>query len=569
MNLVTRMRLLAFWLPVSAILLSSCATTEAERTSRDANSSAQQIARSVRSELPKSPNIRGSQQHSDQLSIEQKNGDLLRRSSATWVGSGMIPVNSDDRLPDIFRQTYVMNFGGTASGVPLNQVAARLTELSGLPVRVSPDVFEVALTSSSDVQALPLVGVDSGVAPANQRQSVSLARPQSLYSVQMKWNGTLTGFLNDLTSRLGLSWEYKDNAILIMRYVTQVYELASFPNGVKYAMDAGATGARVSEGSNASSSIRISEAGELNGLKSMVSILEKMISVVPGSNVSVADGTGRLIVRTSKDMQGQVREFIRQENANLLKQVHVQIDLYSVLSGKDEQLGFNWDALYRSLSGNLNIDLSSPASLVGDDAGFVRFLVPSTGSDTNRRFGNSAAIVQALSQFGSNVQYRPISLIAMNRQWARKARLTTTGYLSETKPASSGVLGGASGIPGLTTDSITTGDQFAIMPYVLENNTVLLKMGISLSDLLGLFEVTTGTGATLQRVQTPNTSSISDQYTISLQPGEVMAVTGLSREVKAADTRRLSQGAPLIAGGSDTFSVMEEHFLVFIRAVIL
>ena len=553
---------------LSVNLLSSCATTETERTARDADASAQQIARSVRSELPRGPNIRGSQQHSDQLSVEQKNGDLLRRSSSTWVGSGMIPVNSDDRLPDLFRQMYVMNFGGTSSGVPLAQVAARLTELSGLPVRISPDVFEIASSDSADVQALPLVGAEPGAAPG-QRQSVSLVRPQSLYSVQMKWNGTLTGFLNDLTSRLGLSWEYQDNAILIMRYVTQVYELASFPNGVKYAMDAGATGARVSEGSNASSSIRISEAGELNGLKSMVSILEKMLSVVPGSSVSVADGTGRLIVRTSKDMQSQVREFIRQENANLLKQVHVQIDLYSVLSGKDEQLGFNWDALYRSLSGNLNIDLSSPASLVGDDAGIVRFSVPSLGSDSNRRFANSAAIVQALSQLGSNVQYRPISLIAMNRQWARKARLTTTGYLSETKPAAAGVLGGASGIPGLTTDSITTGDQFAIMPYVLENNTVLLKMGISLSDLLGLFEVTTGTGATLQRVQTPNTSSISDQYTISLQPGEVMAVTGLSREVKAADTRRLSQGAPLIAGGSNSFSLMEEHFLVFIRAVIL
>ncbi|MDX1668908.1 MAG: hypothetical protein R3194_05795, partial [Limnobacter sp.] len=277
------------------------------------------------------------------------------------------------------------------------------------------------------------------------------------------------------------------------------------------------------------------------------------------------------IVRTSKDMQHQVREFIRAENKNMLKQVHIQIDMYSVTTNRDEQLGLNWNALYRSLSNNLNLDIASPATTVGNNTGSIRFTVPDTDSagDLGRRLGNSTAILQALSEFGKGVQYRPISLIALNRQWARKARLNTTGYLSETKPSSGGVLGGSSSLPGLTTDSITTGDQFAVMPYVLENNTILIKMGINLSNLVGLFEVTTGSGATLQRVQTPNTNAISDQYTISLNPGEVMAVTGLSREVNQNTTRRLREGAPLATGGSDNTNSTQEHFIVFIRAVVV
>jgi len=94
-------------------------------------------------------------------------------------------------------------------------------------------------------------------------------------------------------------------------------------------------------------------------------------------------------------------------------------------------------------------------------------------------------------------------------------------------------------------------------------------MGVSLSDLLSLFEVTTGSGETLQRVQTPNTSSISDQYTVALRPGEVMAVTGLSRDVSMNDKRTLASGISMLLGGSRAASNTRENFIVFIRAVIL
>ena len=107
------------------------------------------------------------------------------------------------------------------------------------------------------------------------------------------------------------------------------------------------------------------------------------------------------------------------------------------------------------------------------------------------------------------------------------------------------------------------------MPFILDNNTIMLKMGISLSDLTSLLEITTGSGETLQRVQTPNTSSISDQYTIALRPGEVMAITGLSRDVSGFTERKLTEQAPLLAGGSRNLSTMRENFIVLVRAVVL
>lgn len=419
--------------------LAGCATTATEKQIVKEHQKSENVVQKVRPALSLASQARGTQASAELLAKQQSQTAVLKYSEQAWVGSTMIPVNSDEKLPELFRKRYVMNFSDNGNSVGLNKVAARLSEIVGMPVKVSSDVYSSDGSMRASVQQLPAVGGAPG-----KGYSITSASPIDPNAIRMKWDGSLTDFLNDLTSRLGLSWEYRDYSIVIMRYVSRVYEVASFPNGYSYSMSAGATGSQSSEGTSSSNAITISEKGDLSGLKSLIEILEKMVSVVPGSTVDLAEGSGRVIVRTSKDMQHQVRDFIRSENKNMLKQVHIQIDMYSVRTSKDDQLGLNWNALYRSLSDNLNVDIASPSTLVGANTGSVRFTMPNQASagDAGRRFGNSTAILQALSEFGQGVQYRPISLIALNRNWARKARLNTTGYLSETKPASGGVLGG-------------------------------------------------------------------------------------------------------------------------------
>jgi len=540
----------------------------------------------VNTSLQTNGSFRGGRQYAEEQARQQQNAKVLKRASKSWIGGTFVHVNDDDKLPAIFHETYRMNFADKGRPVDLNTVAARLTQMVGIPVRIQQDVFNTPVSAEPrrGARQLPPVSTPAEAAPPTvtpvATDSVALAPRTTVGAVAMNWDGTLIDFLNNTTDKLGLSWEYRDNSIVIMRYTTAMYELASFPNGYEYAMSSGTQGRVRGNEVQSNSNLSVSEKGKVDGQASILEVINRMVSSVPGSEVIVAEGTGRVMVKTSRDMQTQVRDLIRAENANMLKQVHVQLDIYSVMSRKDDQQGVNWDVFFRSLSQRYGIGVLSPDSLVGPEAGLVALTIPEAlqnfipgqggpNSQTNQRFGGSSAIVQALNEIGDNVQHRPISLVALNRQWARKARLTTTGYLSETKPASSGALGGGTGVPGLTTDEITTGDQFAAMPFILDNNTIMLKMGISLSDLTSLLEITTGSGETLQRVQTPNTSSISDQYTIALRPGEVMAITGLSRDVSGFTERKLTEQAPLLAGGSRNLSTMRENFIVLVRAVVL
>lgn len=509
---------------------------------------------------------------------KQLQPSVFKQSQRSWLGSDLVPVNSDDKLPDFFSKRYSMAFADQGKAVDLSTVASRLTDMLGVTVRLSADVYD----SRPTLQSLDLPVVNRGSEPSKP-SSLGQAGQTGLL-VRMDWNGTLTDFLNSMTERFNLSWEYANNTITIRRFMTEFYQLAAYPNGFTYNMSSGGAGTGGGSGGGQSSgqsggaagsagagggtlaapgTFNVSESGALDGQKSLLEIIRKLAAEAPGSEVMVSDGTGRIVVRSTKEIHGKIRDLIRLENENLLKQVHIQIDLYSLTSNATDQRGVDWAAFYRSLSDRYNIQTRSPATLVGAQAGVVTF------TSQSDRWVNSNAVVQALYEIGDSVQHRPISLVALNRQWARKARLNSTGYLSQTTAGQTNALGGGAAVPGLQTSSIVTGDQFAVMPYVLQNNTVMLKVGISLSDLISLLSVSTGSGVTLQQVQTPNTSSLADQFTVALQPGEVIAITGLSRDSSTTNDRRLSEGSPILAGGSKNINRRTENFIVFIRTVVL
>lgn len=575
---------------LAALVLAGCATPMSKIANKIGLGNASEKRDTVVTPLPSDPAVRGSAAYAEEFANKQTKPKVMRMSSRSWVGAVMMPANSDDKLPASFSAEYVMAFADGRNNIPLSVVLSRMSQMVGIPARIAQDVY-VSPSSASGGAAAPAAtpaaasGADAvqALATATSASPPVAPRPSggpgsatpmvlNLPAASLNWRGSLTGFLDHITDQLGLSWEYRDGAIHIMRFSTAMYELATFPNGYEYSINSGSAGNTTGEGITSSSQLNVAEQGNINGLSSLINVVRKMVESVPGSEVIVADGSGRLIVKTSRDVQASVREFIRAENNNMLKQVQIQMDIYSVNTSANNELGVDWSAFYRSLSNSFSIGAISPTTLTSQNAGAISATiipaVPGSASETARRFGDSRIVINALNQIGNNVQHRPISLIALNRQWARKARLNTTGFLSETKPAAASALGGA-GLPGLTTSSITTGDQYAVMPFILENNTVMLKMALSLSDLQGLFEVTTGSGETLQRVQTPNTSAISDQYTIALKPGEVMAITGLSRDVTMADQRTLGEGVSMGFGGSRTSSTMRENFVVFVRAIIM
>ena len=176
-------------------------------------------------------------------------------------------------------------------------------------------------------------------------------------------------------------------------------------------------------------------------------------------------------------------------------------------------------------------------------------------------------MLQLLNQYGTSTQHRPVSLLTLNRQWARKASLASKAYISETVPGAASTLG--AGAPGLKPATVTTGDRYLAQPFIMDNHTVVLKFGIGLSSLVQLATFESGSGATLQRVETPEITSLIDQSTVALKAGQLLVITGLSRVISNDDTRKLDEDAPLLAGGSRKMQRQREDFVIFVRPTIL
>jgi type IVB pilus formation R64 PilN family outer membrane protein len=535
----------------------------------------------------------GSQRDADRRAGEQAAKPVLRRARSAWVGSTSVPMGSGERLPSIFTEPVRLNFDDAATGgkVSLRAMADRITAVTGVPVRLKADVFAAGETATRPGGSPPpaivnlptLPGRAAGVpeGPGIPFTGVSAPRETSVNAVAMRWSGSLEGYLDLVTDQLSLSWEYRDGVVVIERLRTEFFEIAALESETDYhlglsgADQANATSSGSGSGgtnSTASSSNEVNEHGKSNVVGSILAAITQIIKDVPGSSVVRSDGSGRLAVTTSKETLSKVRDFMRSENESLLRQAQVQFDVYSVTRHESDERGIEWNAVLSALGGAYTGTFGSPTTLASTTAANIGFsiLTPSQSGVTNgttAHFGGSNAILKLLSGYGVSTQHREVSLLALNRTWDRKSSLGGRAYVSATIPGAASTTG--VGAPGLVTSTVTTGDRYLAQPFILDNNTVVLKFGIGLSSLVNLVNFTSGTGTSQQTVQTPETTAINDQSTVALKAGQILVITGLSRLVSSDDRRTLTDGAPIGLGGSKTQSRLREDFVIFVRPTIL
>lgn len=498
---------------------------------------------------------------------------VVRAASAPWIGGAMVPTTKEDALPALFHENYSFDFGD--GRVALGTVAARLTKMTGVPVRIRADVYSarpgMALAPQVMTQAqalppvapiVPAVGRTNFAAPV-PASAVSSAEQLGIDAVGMRWNGKLRDFLDHMTNTLNLAWEFRDGAVVIMRLVTQAHSIAVLPGAQKYSTTVGSMATGSSQSSTQSTTQQakgeFSDVGQIDAFSAISESVKAMIAPVTGSTVVLNAQTGTIVVTTSKEVQAQIRDYLDQENARLRQMVNVTLDVYTIKSTDSDSQGINWNLVYKNLAGGLSAGLTSPSPLTTSAAGGV------TVSKLTGVNAGSSLVLNALRSTGNSVSHRPISLTTLNGKLRTQTNTATQAYVKETTPGLA-TSSGAAGAPGLKTDTLVTGDIFAVLPVVQPDNSIILKYSFNLSNLTGLDNFTSGSGTSQQMVQIPTTSAVSDGSDLRLQPGDSFLITGLSRITATDDNSRLAEGAPMLLGGSNKKTYVREHFIVLVRA---
>lgn len=512
---------------------------------------------------------------------------LVQRVRGPYLGTQAINLAYEATLPAVFREV-TMRFPGRAN---LSTVASRITEITKLPVRIRPDVFVSArslvnsgMSGSSTPNAIPsapngpmpgmtnaafrpVPGSPLPTIPGNGSPSTGVAA-QMLddfdLSLPQDYSGSLSGYLDLICSRLGINWEYKDGTVHLYRLITKVFTVKVNPGSIDFASTLSKGGSATTGstgGANATSNGSFSSQSSttLTGKYSVWDSLEQALSGMktPLGRITVDQSAGHIIVTDTKEVVEEIGRVIEIENNTLTRQVQVDVRVLRVAFDDTFQAGANLNLVYQRLAAGGSesaFSLSAPGNLVSQDAGGMGFNIL---SPTNR-FAGSSLLVQALNTVGRIVDDNTITATTTNRLPVPIGKFNTVTYLAKTEPALGGgaVGGGGVGVPGLTPGQVTTGFFLNVIPTALENNSVLMRLSLDQSDLIRIGTISTGSGPTLQSIQTPEVTGTKSDHSIGLKEGESLVLMGISADRMSSESRTGITGHSRQAGKSHDVEII-------------
>ncbi len=409
----------------------------------------------------------------------------------------------------------------------------------------SPGGGQAALVASA-------LGVPAVGAPGDR--TAAMTRP-----ARLSYTGSLHGLLDVIAARFGVWWRYGLDGVHIFHTETRTWTLPELPKstsstggvstggtmaGAAGGMAGGSTGSAPSTATGASSSGG-SGSTSMSGTLSVDDWagLQKAAAAVAGTGavVNVDKSLGILTVTATPPQLERVSDWVKSLAADMQKQVVVDVHVYNVQTGREDNYGVGLNLAYKNASGHTGISVAgAPApSVSGGQTPFAFGANILSGPLT----GSSLA-VQALSTLGDVSQVVSRSGVTSNGQMLAIQAAKQVNYLA----GSTSLLTSTSGSSTtLQSGTVTVGFTATFLPKVVDGK-ILLDVNMTLSDLLGIQTITSG-GSSLQL---PSIAQTTFQQMVSLKSGQTLVLTGYRQRGASVTNNGVgSPEMPLLGGGLD------------------
>lgn len=484
------------------------------------------------------------------------NNPLVRKAGGVWLGGKPIAMKKKEDLPAVFGANHKITLM-EPERMNISSVAEKITKITGVRVRVNPDVFIPA----SDLNP-------SGSSTTTQPQAAAAAAPSGSSSTMtgdfdttMTINyekGSLIGLLDMVAARSGVSWRYEEKEIIFYRFATKTFSLKAIPGTADISASVGKAGsASTTSGKDVSNTgVSASNFSSSTETKAIMTIsvwagIENAIRAMmtPLGKLSISQATGTIVVTDVPQVINQVSSLLDHENRLLTRQVNFKVEMIQINLTDEDQFGINWNAVYNQISEiagkSWRLSATGPVMSISENAADIGFSVLTSDTDNPVKFEGSRAIFQALSTLGKVHDRRSVSLTTTNNQPAPFALTSQTGYLAKIEAASV-TTDAATGSPGLTPGIVTTGFIMNVTPTILDNSKILLHFSLDNSRLESIDKKSSG-GNT---IETPVISSEQILQRLVLRSNETVIIAPYESERGAYDSRSLDRNLGVAAGGS-------------------
>lgn len=452
----------------------------------------------------------------------------------------------------------------SAEPMTLNQVAGRISAITGLPVDITGVTSGGSSSGSSSgfnapVQNLALAR--GGLPPPPSSMFSSTAQSgsgsSSASAISLHYHGSLGGLINDVAAQAGISYRLQGGRLVFFKTETRTFLIPALAGSVSTSSQIAAnSGASSSGGSSGSSGSSNQSTGETTvtdtSTTDMWAGIEKTAQAVgDGAKVVTDPSTGTITVTGTPAQLDQVASWVQSLTSTLSKQVAITIHIYSVKLTNEQNYGYNPTLAFHNKANELGLTASgAPTPAISSSTSPFTFGAEILGG----KFKGTSLAVQALASLGKVSQVFSQSRVTLNGQPASIQVAEQTGYLASSETTTTANVGSSS---SLTPGSVTTGFTGTITPRVV-GNKIYLGMNMVISSLQGLKTVSSGDSS----IQVPTTDDTVVSQSAVLESGSMLMITGYNE----ADGSTTHNGVgspyfPLLGGGADASA---DHDLIAI-----
>lgn len=492
-------------------------------------------------------------------------------SDGYWILGQRKPVTPEP--PAALRESITISL---ADGFDVARVMARVTQVTGIPARVSLDPPQNG-SSTSATSSMPITD-SAGTMTMPQPQPMNLPAPPNFTLpgqaapartqisepvVPFTFSGPLHELLNIVASRGDYSWEYQDGEIWFAKYSTRVFtvHLAQGKSSLGSSQDGG------SEGSSGGSG----QGGSMSGISGASSEVELTIDRDPWGDLeealrpmltregvlSVSQSARTVTVTDRRNALVQVERYIRQFNASVTRQVDVNVRVLSVGLNDTDQYGLQWDAITQNAT--RSISLASVNNLITPGNTLTGAILEDSGS----KYAGSSAVIDALSQSLNVTEVSSARLRLLNNEVGPVRITNDQSYLKQVDTTIAGDSGTVTQtlVPG----ELTTGFIMHVVPHILEDDRVVMQYAIEISSLLGFEVLSSGD----QQIQAPNIErrTFGPQRTM-LRSGQVLALSGFERDRASGDQSGMGSPKAWWLGGGKRSERNKTRLVILIEPVL-
>jgi type IVB pilus formation R64 PilN family outer membrane protein len=494
-----------------------------------------------------------------------KKGSVVRDLTSQWINP--YPLNalpgSNNLLPPC---AVAINRPGS---ITLAEVSAFISKRCQLPVVVTPDAQAILAPTGGKTEQLsgPVPAPDpNGMVPlAALGGSPVRAAPAVTGGTSLRgvfWQGELGGLLDNVTTRLGLSWRYEQGRIAIFYLDTRTFPVmfmdskASFGSktvsGTTSSM--GATGD--SSGGGLSGDSNTSQATEME-IKS--SLYEDVTNTIKSM---LTPGTGRmnlsagvLTVTDTPRVLELIGRYLDDRNKELNRQVVLNVQVYSVEKRTQDQYGIDWNAVFNS--GSVGVSLTNAFTGAASDAlnGGVSIL--------DGKGAGTKAFIKALSEQANVSVMTEASSMTTNLSAVPIQVALQQDYASNVTKDNTANVGSSSSI---TKSTITTGFNMTVLPFLMPQSPKMqLQFAMNMSDDPTMRTFTSDTSS----VELMKTRLKTFTQRVIMQSGQTLVLSGYQSLNNTANRQGVGSFRFFGLGGGANGENNKTMLVILITPVIL